>query len=163
MCTLTEALVIFEENLPEVKDTLLWQVHDEVTKIPKPIDTENEILADIQKQIYELRVHKVADYRTKVINRITAHINAKIQPERYRNRITDSDIAKAKDVPIEDLYDGKLVRGCGLCPFHDERRPSFSVKNNRFTCFGCGLWGSSIDFVMRRDGIDFISAVKKLI
>jgi len=49
----------------------------------------------------------------------------------------------------------------GLCPFHDEKTPSFHVTptKNLYHCFGCGAAGSVIDFVMRKDGVDFRRAV----
>lgn len=51
-----------------------------------------------------------------------------------------------------------------LCPFHQERTPSFSVNPQRqiFKCFGCGAGGSVIRFVMTYESLDFISAAKKL-
>ncbi|MBL9178741.1 MAG: DNA primase, partial [Verrucomicrobiaceae bacterium] len=52
----------------------------------------------------------------------------------------------------------------GLCPFHNERTPSFNVSPSRGTyhCFGCGAGGSAIRFVMEHDGMSFIEAVKRL-
>ena len=51
-----------------------------------------------------------------------------------------------------------------LCPFHQERSPSFTVNPARqiFKCFGCGAGGSVFRFVMDYEHIDFTSAVKKL-
>ncbi|HEX8312388.1 MAG TPA: DNA primase [Chthoniobacteraceae bacterium] len=51
-----------------------------------------------------------------------------------------------------------------LCPFHDERSPSFTVNPQRqiFKCFGCGAGGSAIRFVMTYENLDFVSAAKKL-
>src|SRR5260221_13651227 len=51
-----------------------------------------------------------------------------------------------------------------LCPFHNERTPSFSVNPQRqiFKCFGCGAGGSVIRFVMNYENLDFVSAAKKL-
>lgn len=51
-----------------------------------------------------------------------------------------------------------------LCPFHQEKTPSFSVNPQRqiFKCFGCGAGGSVIRFVMNYENLDFISAAKKL-
>ncbi len=45
----------------------------------------------------------------------------------------------------------------GLCPFHDERTPSFIVDTNRqrFKCFGCGESGDVLDFVQKIHGADF--------
>ena len=49
-----------------------------------------------------------------------------------------------------------------LCPFHQENMPSFKVYTNSFYCFGCGVSGTVIDFVMRYFGLINIEAVKKL-
>ncbi|WP_100398314.1 DNA primase [Bacillus sp. FJAT-44742] len=52
----------------------------------------------------------------------------------------------------------------GLCPFHGENTPSFSVSPERqlYHCFGCGAGGNVITFVMEMEGADFIQAVEKL-
>ena len=52
----------------------------------------------------------------------------------------------------------------GLCPFHGEKSPSFNVNPARgiFHCFGCGVGGNSVDFVMRMEGLSFPQAVKLL-
>ena len=52
----------------------------------------------------------------------------------------------------------------GLCPFHNEKTPSFSVNPDKqiFKCFGCGAGGSSIDFVMEIEKLDFVESIKYL-
>lgn len=52
----------------------------------------------------------------------------------------------------------------GLCPFHGEKTPSFSVDPERqmYYCFGCKAGGSSIQFVMEMDRLEFVDAVKQL-
>lgn len=52
----------------------------------------------------------------------------------------------------------------GLCPFHAEKTPSFSVNQARqmFYCFGCGLGGDVFTFLMRQEGLGFLEAVKDL-
>ena len=52
----------------------------------------------------------------------------------------------------------------GLCPFHSERTPSFTVfsRTNSFYCFGCGAGGDAINFVMRAENLDYPSAVEFL-
>lgn len=52
----------------------------------------------------------------------------------------------------------------GLCPFHGEQTPSFSVSTDKqiFHCFGCGAGGNAITFVMDIEGISFPDAVVKL-
>ncbi|MGI6434266.1 MAG: DNA primase [Syntrophomonadaceae bacterium] len=52
----------------------------------------------------------------------------------------------------------------GLCPFHTEKTPSFSVSpgKNMFYCFGCHSGGNLFTYIMKRDGLDFPEAVQKL-
>jgi DNA primase len=55
-------------------------------------------------------------------------------------------------------------RWSGLCPFHDERTPSFSVNAEQklFYCFGCQAKGDAIGFVEQTEGLDFVDAVELL-
>lgn len=57
---------------------------------------------------------------------------------------------------------GSRYRCC--CPFHEEKTPSFFVNpnTNYWHCFGCGEGGDSISFVMKKEGVDFNTAVRKL-
>jgi len=52
----------------------------------------------------------------------------------------------------------------GLCPFHKEKTPSFTVNEEKgfYHCFGCGEHGSVFDFVMQTEGLSFPEAVEKL-
>ena len=52
----------------------------------------------------------------------------------------------------------------GLCPFHQEKTPSFYVNPQRgsYHCFGCGVGGSAIRFVMEHEGLQFMETVKRL-
>jgi len=52
----------------------------------------------------------------------------------------------------------------GLCPFHGEKTPSFTVNQERqiFHCFGCGEGGNVIGFIMKREGVTFPEAVRFL-
>ncbi len=55
-------------------------------------------------------------------------------------------------------------RYIGLCPFHNEKTPSFSVSRDKqlYYCFGCHASGNAISFVMNMDGMSFVEAVRKL-
>jgi DNA primase len=87
-------------------------------------------------------------------------------------RIRDSDIAQVRERNRIDEVVGEYVAlrraGAGslkgLCPFHDEKTPSFNVRptHGTFHCFGCGEGGSVIDFVMRMEHIGFVEAVERL-
>ena len=52
----------------------------------------------------------------------------------------------------------------GLCPFHHEKTPSFSVNESRqiFHCFGCGKGGGAARFLMEMESLSFPDAVRKL-
>ena len=52
----------------------------------------------------------------------------------------------------------------GLCPFHNEKTASFSVSPEKqiYKCFGCGAGGSSIDFIMEIEKLDFIESIRYL-
>lgn len=52
----------------------------------------------------------------------------------------------------------------GLCPFHEENTPSFSVTERKgmYKCFGCGEGGDAVDFLMKMEGYDFIECIRKL-
>lgn len=52
----------------------------------------------------------------------------------------------------------------GLCPFHDERTPSFSISpsKNIYKCFGCGKSGDSTTFIMEHEHLSYIEAIRWL-
>ena len=87
-------------------------------------------------------------------------------------RIRDSDITEVRDRTRIDEVIGEYINlrkaGAGslkgLCPFHDEKSPSFNVRpsHGTFHCFGCGEGGSVIDFVMKMEVIGFPEAVERL-
>ena len=73
-------------------------------------------------------------------------------------------------VPLSDII-GKRVkltrkgrRFSGLCPFHSEKTPSFSVVDDDgfYHCFGCGAHGDAISFLRETDGLEFMEAVERL-
>jgi CHC2-type zinc finger protein len=59
---------------------------------------------------------------------------------------------------------GNGERLMGLCPFHKEKNPSFSVNpvKQLYYCFTCGKGGDVIDFVMQLDGVGFIDAARRV-
>lgn len=71
---------------------------------------------------------------------------------------------------IEDIistYVSLKKRGAtsiGLCPFHNEKTPSFTVYNNTqsFYCFGCGAGGDAVTFIKKIENLDYLDAVKYL-
>lgn len=53
-------------------------------------------------------------------------------------------------------------RGFAICPFHAEKTASLSIKNEHYKCFGCGVYGDAVDFVMAYHGLAFTQAVVRL-
>lgn len=87
-------------------------------------------------------------------------------------RIRDTDVTYVRDnSPIDDVV-GDYVQlknagggqKKGLCPFHDEKTPSFHVTPSRgyFHCFGCQVGGDVIAFVMKMDHLTFTETIEKL-
>jgi DNA primase len=87
-------------------------------------------------------------------------------------RIRDSDIAEVRDRTRVDEVIGEYVAlrraGAGslkgLCPFHDEKSPSFNVRpsHGTFHCFGCGEGGDAVAFIMKMEHVGFVEAVERL-
>ncbi len=85
--------------------------------------------------------------------------------------IAQPTIEQVRDLPIEGVVQpfttlkhagrGKWV---GLCPFHDEKTPSFHVnaEGNYFKCFGCGKGGDGITFIREKENLSFTGAVEWL-
>jgi DNA primase len=86
-------------------------------------------------------------------------------------RIKDSSVEAVKAaIDIVTVVEGRTrIRKMGssykgLCPFHQEKTPSFSVMPERGTyhCFGCGEGGDAIDFVEKTEQLDFVGAIEWL-
>ena len=73
-------------------------------------------------------------------------------------------------VPLSEVIGRrvKLIRKgrrhSGLCPFHAEKTPSFSVVDDDgfYHCFGCGVHGDAISFLREMDGLEFMEAIERL-
>lgn len=87
-------------------------------------------------------------------------------PNRKQLAEVVKDRVKVSDVVGRVVKLGRAQRGdhTGLCPFHKEKTPSFTVNDAKgfWHCFGCGAHGSAIDFAMKIWGINFAEAVDRL-
>lgn len=79
--------------------------------------------------------------------------------EELRSRISIADVVGNK---VKLTKRGREY--LGLCPFHNEKTPSFTVNESKgfYHCFGCGAHGDIVKFEMDANGLPFIEAVKKL-
>lgn len=80
--------------------------------------------------------------------------------DELRSRLTLSEIVGRKVV----LRRKPGAEYTGLCPFHNEKTPSFTVNDRKafFHCFGCGEHGDAVGFVMKTENLSFPEAVEKL-
>jgi twinkle protein len=83
--------------------------------------------------------------------------------------ITQESIKKLKEtVSLYDIINDEIkLKKSGSyyitkCPFHDEKTPSFKIKqkDNHFKCFGCGAYGDMIDFIVKLKSLSFQNAVR---
>jgi DNA primase len=80
-------------------------------------------------------------------------------PDKIRSTILTSEVVGKK---VKLKLRGKEFTG--LCPFHNEKSPSFTVNDQKgfYHCFGCAAHGDVISFVMNNEGLDYKEAVVKL-
>jgi DNA primase len=86
-------------------------------------------------------------------------------------RIADASVEAVKAAAdIVEVVSGRTqlrragARYTGLCPFHDERTPSFSVSPDKglYFCFGCHAAGDAVSFIEETEGVDFVGAIEWL-
>ncbi|KFA96285.1 DNA primase [Vibrio sp. ER1A] len=72
------------------------------------------------------------------------------------------DIVDIIDARVKLKKQGKNYGAC--CPFHNEKTPSFSVSQEKqfYHCFGCGVHGNAIDFLMEYERLEFVEAIEEL-
>src|SRR6185436_11465033 len=80
--------------------------------------------------------------------------------ERVRDAVDFGELVGART----ELKRAGVQRLQGLCPFHDERTPSFGIDpvEKVYYCFGCGAGGDVFRFVMETEGLDFTAALESL-
>lgn len=85
-----------------------------------------------------------------------------IPPEKIQEVRDRVDIERVIGQVVSLKKQGRRLSG--LCPFHREKSPSFSVDpiSKLYHCFGCHVGGDAFDFVMRHDSVDFPTAVRRL-
>ena len=169
MPSLHELLAIF----PEAKSIIMEKIAESKRQLIYYRDQESLAKATLKKwsDREELKTtllfyDHMIENEIKIFNKY----QFALKPTRkIKGGITDDDISRAKEVPIEDLYDGKLRkvggRLVGRCPFHEEKTGSFTIyiDQNSFYCYAECKGGSSIDYIMFLNNCNFVEAVKFLI
>lgn len=85
-----------------------------------------------------------------------------ISDEKKNQILENSDIVAIIGDYVDLKKSGNSYKG--LCPFHNEKTPSFTVddKKQLFHCFGCGEGGDVVSFIMHKEGLSYIDAMKYL-
>ena len=127
-------------------------VSEAISKKAKASNEVEKVLAEkwLKKKVKEYRSmeHKIAYWQN---------------PD---GKISDEDIEKARSYPISELPDIKKPKGQNkgniCCPFHEDKHPSASIRDNKLHCFTCNKTWNVIDIIMEKEGLGFIEAVKYL-
>lgn len=134
-------------------------------------DFRDQVWLKEDSDISYLKLHQRLESRIKSLMFQLSHLDElEGKPSTIKKgAINERDIERAKQIPITDFYVGKLQKfgkkAKGRCPFHKENDASFTIylNQNSFYCYGCHEGGSVIDFIMKQQNINFLSAVKFLI
>ena len=112
-------------------------------------------------EVVEATEGYILDKWERRLKEVTLFLNP--WPIDKKGGVSDEDILQAKQIQFDALIEFNRA-GKALCPFHNEKTPSFSwhKKSNTAHCFGCGKTWDTIQFIMDRDGIGFIEAVQRL-
>ena len=81
------------------------------------------------------------------------------RPDYADSTVSEAELAEARRKEMKHFITLNNRR-LALCPFHNERTPSFKVDRNLWYCFGCGEAGDTIKFVMKQRNCGFKEAVK---
>ena len=170
------------EIFPEAKEIIPAKTREWQDKEKQLIEKFKGILREIKnedkkdrlfwiflfKDIYEANLKKIRRH----IYRLNFYLYDE-KEDKGRITITPYQIEKARQMPILDvfysLYDG-VIRRSGknyscLCPFHEERNPSFYIypDTNTFYCFGCAKSGDVINLVEEMKNLNFKQAIDFLL
>src|SRR5437868_4619126 len=139
---------------------LTWEVRDGILKHTGPEEPET-----LEGRIVRL-VDRFAYINHDIDDAVRAgHLDPADLPPDPIALLGDTG-SRRIDTLVEDVVRLRKAGGTykGLCPFHSERTPSFTVSPARgtFKCFGCGEGGDAISFVEKTENVDFVGAIELL-
>lgn len=164
-----EALVHRAEDLIQERDYGLRSLREFKEK-----KTADEIVFYIMSLMIEIRyseyalVQKWLRYWLR-LREIAFHTKDMSRVQFEEGKISSEDVSRAKNFPIQDLYNGKLRKAgsrlTGRCPFHEEKTGSFTIftDDNHFYCFGCHEHGTVLDYVMKTQKKNLRDAILSLL
>lgn len=165
-----DSIEIFKKKEREILDELM-PVYDRIDYINNSTHTQ-EI-----KDLSVLFLTSSLSHRDKALIESLKHMRKVVKMTRLMGiggrRSKEQKFAvlpteEARNILLLDIYGFEKLKFkrngfTALCPFHTENTPSFSVKGNRYKCFGCEKSGDTIQFVMDLYKMNFVDAVKWLL
>lgn len=165
---------------------------EETLSVPTPllVDNDFKILRGFSSYLSQLTglpaTRDVAPLQARINNKITELVLRESDKKRRHRATRPAFVVGGRifsqwlidelryRIPIEKVVAGKVKLKArkggkefvGLCPFHNEKTPSFTVRSSAgrsfFHCFGCGEHGDAFGFVMKTEGLSFPEAVRTL-
>ena len=125
-----------------------------------------------EKQRHDKGLEKILPRNNAEAILLFPEYKAPIEKRKSSKVITREEIEQAESVNIQEVIRQYVKlknlgshRAVGICPFHSEKTPSFTVykQTNSFYCFGCQKGGNVINFLQDMNGLTFQEAVRALI
>jgi hypothetical protein len=164
-----EAKHVLTEKINEWEQesaTFLDSIKNELASMYKLTlkEAERWIRRELLKMEYDQGLTKIERHISR-LRRLKFRASGRVM----KGQLTDDQIQLARAMPIENIVNqhfrksGKTL--VGLCPFHEERHPSFYIytDENRCWCYGCNQGGDAIKFIRLQNGYSFKQAVQYLI
>src|SRR5216683_3308773 len=113
-------------------------------------------------QTYRVLCRRHHDELPRAVADVDGAVMARVGQDKIEEVRSRADIVEIVGAHVRLKRAGRNF--VGLCPFHNEKTPSFTVNAERgfFHCFGCGAGGTAFDFVMRIEGLTFPEALQSL-
>lgn len=133
---------------------------------PKAVSVYCDVFKDFNQ--YDKRVELIREYERLPIDVRLSEKELSARKARFSNSkgVTDEQVQYARNIPMENIVrtftNEKIIQHKIKCPFHNEKTGSFHVYPEGFKCFGCGVGGDGIKFVMLLENLTFIEAVKRM-
>jgi len=175
LCPLHLALDIFEDNLADIRAACVSNAEDIVAtyKPAKELDIDEPITKEaIHEHVNYLHVQQKLAPILNSIKRIDSYRHYKANPA-AANLITDSDIQMAREADeswfISQANMSTRKPSKAICPFHSDTNASLMLMKSKakgtfyLKCFACQTTVDSIGFIMKRDGLKFIDAVRVIV
>lgn len=170
-----QSLSVFEENLPDIRTACI----DNATHIINQhspyaqLDVDQPITEEsIVKHIEYLYIEQHAKPLLNTVRRIDSYRKFK-NNHHQEGSITELDVQNARNADegwfIHEANLSTRRPHKGVCPFHDDKDPSLTLMKSKargtlyLKCFACGWHGDSIGYIMKRDNVDFMDAVKRIV